>query len=96
MEIIADSGADILKMAVMPGNKMDVLRLMVFTLEESEKWEKPLITVSMDKMGSISRVAGEAFGSAVTFGSIGQGSAPGQLPVNRLQEILDVIHQNYQ
>lgn len=96
MKWILDSGADIPKIAVMPKNKMDVLRLMSFTLQESEKTDRPLITMSMDKIGSISRVAGESFGSAVTFGSIGQESAPGQLPANRLEEMLDVIHQNYQ
>lgn len=96
LEILAESGADIPKLAVMPENRMDVLRLMMFTLKASEKFGKPLITMSMGKIGSISRVSGEAFGSAVTFGSIGQESAPGQLPVNRLEEALDLIHQNYQ
>lgn len=96
LELISQAGADIPKMAVMPQNKMDVLRLMIFTLKEGEKINKPLITMSMDRLGSISRVSGEAFGSAVTFGSIGQESAPGQPPVNRLEEILDWVHQNYQ
>lgn len=94
--LIAESGVDIPKMAVMPHNRMDVLRLMTFTLKESERLDQPLITMSMSKLGSISRVSGEAFGSAVTFGSIGQESAPGQLPVNRLEEMLEMIHQNYQ
>lgn len=96
LDIIADSGVDIPKMAVMPQTKRDVLQLMNFTLEESEKLNKPLITMSMGKLGGISRMAGEAFGSAVTFGSIGQESAPGQIAVNRLEEVLDLIHQNYE
>lgn len=95
LELISQAGVDIPKIAVMPRNKMDVLRLMMFTLKASERIQKPLITMSMDKMGSISRVSGEAFGSSVTFGSIGQESAPGQLPVNRLEQMLDLIHQNY-
>lgn len=96
LELISGAGADIPKIAVMPQNKMDVLRLMKFTLKAGEGFDKPMITMSMDKLGSISRVSGEAFGSAVTFGSIGQESAPGQLPVNRLGEMLEMIHQNYQ
>jgi 3-dehydroquinate dehydratase-1 len=96
LEIIAASGVDIPKIAVMPQNKMDVLRLMIFTLREKEKLGKPLITMSMSKLGSISRVSGESFGSSVTFGSIGQESAPGQIPVNRLEEMLEMIHQSYQ
>lgn len=96
LELISQAGVDIPKIAVMPQNKMDVLRLMKFTLQAGERLDKPMITMSMDKLGSISRMSGEAYGSAVTFGSIGQESAPGQLPVNRLGEMLDMIHQNYQ
>ncbi len=96
MDMIAETGVDIPKMAVMPQNKRDVLRLMTFTLEESEKLDKPLITMSMGKIGSVSRAMGEAFGSAVTFGSAGQASAPGQIAVSRLDQVLDIIHQNYQ
>ena len=84
LQIIDESGVDIPKMAVM------------FTLQMAEQMDKPLITMSMSRIGSISRISGEAFGSAVTFGSIGQESAPGQLPVNKLEEMLDMIHQNYQ
>lgn len=96
IDMIAETGVDIPKMAVMPQNKMDVLRLMTVTLEESEKLNKPLITMSMGKLGSVSRAMGEAFGSAVTFGSAGQASAPGQIAVARLDQVLDIIHQNYQ
>lgn len=95
LQLIAGTGVDIPKLAVMPQDKADVLRLMSFTLRETEQRDQPLITMSMGKLGSVSRVMGEAFGSAVTFGSIGQESAPGQLPVNRLQEMLDWVHQNY-
>ena len=96
LQIIDESGVDIPKMAVMPANRLDVMRLMMFTLQMAEQMDKPLITMSMSRIGSISRISGEAFGSAVTFGSIGQESAPGQLPVNKLEEMLDMIHQNYQ
>jgi 3-dehydroquinate dehydratase-1 len=45
-------------------------------------------------MGVLSRVAGEAFGSAMTFGTIGSTSAPGQIPVKELGDVLDVIHRS--
>ena len=91
LQIIDESGVDIPKMAVMPANRLDVMRLMMFTLQMAEQMDKPLITMSMSRIGSISRISGEAFGSAVTFGSIGQESAPGQLPVNKLEEMLPQI-----
>ncbi len=96
LEIMEKVGVDVMRFALMPRDRMDVLRLMVFTLSASERLGKPLATMSMGKLGSISRMSGEAFGSAMTFASIGQGNVPGQIPVHRLGELLDVIHQYYQ
>ncbi len=88
-------GMDIAKMAVMPRDKRDVLKLMAVTLDASEDMRIPLVTMSMGDIGSISRIAGEAYGSSMTFGSVGQASAPGQIAVNRLEEALDLLHQCY-
>lgn len=44
-----ESGADILKLAVMPHNNMDVLRLMEVTAEAAAEYKEPLITMSMGK-----------------------------------------------
>ena len=68
-------------------------------LEETNRFHEnypdhPLITMSMGAKGGISRVAGEFFGSCVTFGAGGQASAPGQLPVKQLEEILHILHQS--
>ena len=43
--------------------------------------------------GSISRLCGEVFGSALTFGAAGQTSAPGQMDVKDLAEGLALIHR---
>ena len=40
--------------------------------------EKPVIAMSMGNLGSMSRIAGENFGSSVTFATVGKASAPGQ------------------
>ena len=95
LEQIRESGADVVKLAVMPQNMWDVLHL----LEETHRFHEnhpdhPLITMSMGAKGGISRVAGEFFGSCVTFGAGGQASAPGQLPVKQLEEILHILHQS--
>ena len=37
-------------------------------------------------------MAGESFGSAMTFGCIGKASAPGQIEADRLKEILQMLH----
>ena len=87
-----DMGADILKVAVMPKNAADVLTLLDATREMSEDYtDKPLITMSMSH-GVITRLVGEYFGSAMTFGAVGKVSAPGQIPVEQLQDVLTIIH----
>ena len=91
-----DLGADILKLAVMPHDRKDVLRLLTVTETiERESPDHPLITMSMSGTGAISRLCGEVFGSALTFGCVGRGSAPGQIEVRELAEVLKVIHGGY-
>ena len=69
-------GADIPKIAVMPQNKKDVLTLLTATEEmASEYADRPIITMSMSGTGVISRLCGEVFGSALTFGAVGKVSA---------------------
>lgn len=87
-------GADILKIAVMPQNKLDVLTLLSATEQMSRESNKPLITMSMGKDGIISRLCGEIFGSAVTFGTIGMASAPGQIDLDSMNMVLDLLHRN--
>lgn len=89
-----DTGADILKMAVMPRKFDDVASLMQVTKEITEEYtEKPVISMSMGNLGSISRIAGENFGSAITFATTGAASAPGQFPVKELRLMMNVLHK---
>ena len=53
----------------------------------------PLVTMSMGSLGVISRVAGEAFGSCITFGADGDVSAPGQMQADRLEMVLEALHE---
>lgn len=81
-------GADILKIAVMPKSKQDVFALMNATLKVSQQTTKPLLTMSMGQLGTISRVATANMGGSYSFGMIGQASAPGQIDVTKLKQIL--------
>jgi len=86
-------GVDIPKIAVMPRNKKDVLTLLCATEEmASEYANRPIVTMSMTRTGAVSRVAGETFGSAITFGALQKTSAPGQIQVNELKKILEIMH----
>lgn len=85
-------GADILKEAVMPQDRADVLRLLTVTEQVSRQVSRPLVTMAMGGLGAVSRLTGEAFGSAITFGSAGVSSAPGQMDVRALHEVLQAVH----
>ena len=88
-----DMGADIPKIAVMPQTKRDVLTLLAATEEMTTNYaDRPIITMSMAGTGVISRLCGEVFGSALTFGAAKKASAPGQMGVNDLNTILDLLH----
>lgn len=90
-----DLGADIPKIAVMPQNKKDVLTLLSATQEMSEIFaDRPIITMSMAGTGLISRLCGEVFGSAATFGAVGKVSAPGQMNAKDLDTVLTLIHNS--
>ncbi|WP_288366841.1 type I 3-dehydroquinate dehydratase [uncultured Acinetobacter sp.] len=84
-------GADILKIAVMPKSKQDVFTLMNATLKVSEQSKKPLLTMSMGRLGTVSRVSTANMGGSLSFGMIGEASAPGQIDVTALKQILKTV-----
>lgn len=95
LEQMTESGADVVKLAVMPKNEEDVLALLRETSHFHKNHpDRPLITMSMGKLGGISRIAGETFGSCVTFGAGAVASAPGQFPNERLEQMLEWIHES--
>ena len=90
-----DLGADIPKIAVMPQNKKDVLVLLAATEEMYSSYaDRPIITMSMAGTGVISRLCGEVFGSALTFGAASKSSAPGQMDVEDLKTVLSLLHKS--
>lgn len=85
-------GVDIVKTALMPNNKHDVIELLDATLTMKEKYsDRPLVTMSMGKDGVVSRICGECFGSDITFAAVGKTSAPGQIEAKDLKRILEVL-----
>lgn len=95
LEDLYESGADIVKMAVMPQKIYDVLDLLKVTAEFHDRHEDtPVVTMSMGDIGSVSRISGEYFGSCITFGCDGEVSAPGQLPQKELEEIVKYLHKS--
>jgi len=86
-------GADIGKVAVMPKEPKDVLTLLAATFEASRSLDIPLISMSMGPYGSVSRMVGGVFGSALTFAVGKASSAPGQIPVEELRTVLATVRR---
>jgi 3-dehydroquinate dehydratase-1 len=90
-----EMNADIPKIAMMPQNTQDVITLLSATNRMfTEFADRPIVTMSMSGKGVISRLSGEVFGSAMTFGAVGKVSAPGQMPVEKLNNVLDILSES--
>jgi 3-dehydroquinate dehydratase-1 len=90
-----DFGADIPKIAVMPSNALDVLTLLDATNTMFNQYpQRPLITMAMGDLGKISRISGEIFGSSITFAAAKKSSAPGQVHINELRQVLNLLHKS--
>ncbi|MFQ6320789.1 type I 3-dehydroquinate dehydratase [Bacillus halotolerans] len=88
-------GAHIPKIAVMPKDAGNLLTLLDATYTMKTKYaDRPMITMSMSGTGLVSRLSGEIFGSACTFGAGEEASAPGQIPVSELRNVLEVLHKH--
>lgn len=84
-------GADVPKIAVTPRSPRDVLTLLSASLTAAEDLSGPHIAISMGSLGASSRIAAETFGSAATFASVGEGSAPGQLRAEDVSGMLELL-----
>ncbi|MCG2783405.1 MAG: type I 3-dehydroquinate dehydratase [Candidatus Altiarchaeales archaeon] len=86
-----EAGADIAKVAFMPKNHADVLNILAAVTENPTKI--PVIAIAMGELGKASRILGPALGSYLTYASTGKGreSAPGQLTVEELKRVLNII-----
>lgn len=84
---------DIIKLAVMPLEGLDISRFMEevsFALTETP-FPQPVIAMCMGKAGAITRIGASAFGSCATFASVGKTSAPGQLDAETTRKLLDLF-----
>lgn len=83
-------GGDIMKLAVMPQQQEDVLRLLEAAETVGGKESQlPLVAISMGELGMTSRICAGQFGSVITFASGREASAPGQVNAKTLQGYLE-------
>lgn len=87
-------GADFPKIAVMPVNKTDLLMVLDASLTLKSSYPgREAIMIAMGKSGLLSRIGAEIFGSSITFASVKNASAPGQISVDQMYSILKLLHE---
>lgn len=86
-------GGDVAKVAVMPRTRTDVLELLAATAQADAECAIPLISMSMGPLGSVTRMVGGVFGSALTFAVGADSSAPGQMPIADLRVMFDIVRR---
>ncbi|GIO23342.1 type I 3-dehydroquinate dehydratase [Oceanobacillus sp. J11TS1] len=91
LQLADELGGDVLKIAVMPNRVEDVLELLTATNEIKKDTDKPIITMAMGPLGVITRLSGHVFGSVLTFGAGEKASAPGQIPIQELRQVLEIM-----
>ncbi|RRG17876.1 type I 3-dehydroquinate dehydratase [Weissella viridescens] len=79
---------DVVKFAESVQTSAEAQTLLMVTQSVAAKTEKPLITIAMGVAGQRSRMEGYQFGSQLTFGSLTETSAPGQLQLFELLNLL--------
>jgi 3-dehydroquinate dehydratase-1 len=85
---IIENEGDIAKIACMPRDPSDVLRLLSVTLTARKRFPTvPICTMSMGGAGCITRVAGFLYGSDMAFAVGDKSSAPGQIPLQEARHI---------
>jgi 3-dehydroquinate dehydratase I len=87
-------GADVAMVQVMPRGRADVLRLLAATAEADDMARIPLISMSIGPLGSVTRMIGGLFGSALSFAVGESASAPGQIPIGDLVTVYDIIRRS--
>jgi 3-dehydroquinate dehydratase-1 len=78
-------GADLVKLAAHAASIDDLRVLLAVTLAARRRG---IVTLAMGPYGPLSRVILPAAGSLLTYGHVGRATAPGQLPVAELADVL--------
>ena len=88
---LRESGADILKLAVMTESTEDLLALLSVSAAWKRSADRPFVLIGMGAHGVLSRISGAEFGSCLSFGALRESSAPGQLPARELKQLLTLL-----
>ena len=85
----------VVKVSVMAHTEQDVLDLMNFTRGfKTLNPEQEYVTISMGKMGKVSRITSDVTGSSWSFASLDEASAPGQISLSSMKKIREILNED--
>lgn len=98
MEILSELTSlnpKVVKIAVMANTEQDVLDLMNFTRGfKTLNPEQEYVTISMGKVGKVSRITSDVTGSSWSFASLDEASAPGQISLSSMTKIRELLNED--
>lgn len=80
-------GGDIAKFAAKANSPADTINLLQLTYEAT----RPVCMIAMGDLGKHTRVIAPFYGSVLTYGSVGEAVAPGQLSIAELKRTMKVL-----
>ncbi|HEW7714577.1 TPA: type I 3-dehydroquinate dehydratase [Streptococcus pneumoniae] len=97
MEILSELtilNPKLVKVAVMAHTEQDVLDLMNYTRGfKTLNPEQEHVTISMGKVGKVSRITADVTGSSWSFASLDEVSAPGQISLASMKKIREILDE---
>ncbi|HET3477727.1 TPA: type I 3-dehydroquinate dehydratase [Streptococcus pneumoniae] len=97
MEILSELtilNPKLVKVAVMAHTEQDVLYLMNYTRGfKTLNPEQEYVTISMGKVGKVSRITADVTGSSWSFASLDEVSAPGQISLASMKKIREILDE---
>ena len=97
MEILSELTSlnpKVVKVSVMAHTEQDVLDLMNFTRGfKTLNPEQEYVTISMGKVGKVSRITSDVTGSSWSFASLDVASAPGQISLSNMKKIREILDE---
>ncbi len=87
LEMAWQSGGDIAKFAAKANSTADTMNLLRVTHAAT----RPVCLISMGNIGKHTRVIAPFYGSVLTYGSIGEAVAPGQLNIAELKRTMRLL-----
>lgn len=97
MEILSELtilNPKLVKVAVMAHTEQDVLDLMNYTRGfKTLNLEQEYVTISMGKVGKVSRITADVTGSSWSFASLDEVSAPGQISLASMKKIREILDE---